>query len=131
MGRLELLVKRKSVYAAAGLLVICYSAYCLYDFIGMAHRSSTRNVMQELITIAAASEKSPPGMARAEQFLRRLKAVDTRSAPPEVKAALQDYIAAFEGGIEARKSGRDFAQYDLACAEAKQRLAGCFEKYKL
>jgi hypothetical protein len=75
-------------------------------------------------------EKLPPGIPRAEELVRRLKKVDPGLAPGECKQALRDYIAALEGSLEAMKAGRETTQYDAPMADAKQRLADCFRKYR-
>ena len=53
------------------------------------------------------ARKLPPGLARGEDFLRRLKAIDTSYLPPEMKQALSDYIEADERGLIAIEAGRD------------------------
>jgi hypothetical protein len=63
-------------------------------------------------------------------LVRRLKALDPGSAPPECKQALRDYIAALEGSLAAMKAGRNSVQYDAPMANAKQRLADCFRQYR-
>jgi hypothetical protein len=61
---------------------------------------------------------------------RRVKALDPGMAPAEVKQALGDYTASLVGSLEAMKAGRETTQYDTAMADAKQRLADCFRRYR-
>jgi len=127
---LDALLKRKPVMILAGAAVLCFSVYCIRDFASMARNSHTQQLLSEMNAIAKDQEKLPPGMPRAEQFLRRVKALEPGLAPAEVKQALRDYTAALEGSLEAMKAGRETTQYDAAMADAKQRLAECFQKYR-
>lgn len=126
----DALLKRKPVMILAAVAAVCFSAYCMRDFASMARNSHTQQLLQEMNTITKDQEKLPPGIPRAEEFLRRVKALDPGLAPAEVKQALRDYIAALEGSLQALKSGRDTTQYDASMADAKQRLADCFRKYR-
>jgi hypothetical protein len=123
-------MKRKLFRALLAVAVAVCSVYAMRDFAGIARRSHTRSLAQELVAIPALVEKTPPGTARAEDFLRRLKAVDPGLAPEEVKQALHDYIVATEGALEAIKSGRDASRFDLPMAEAKKRLGESLQKYQ-
>jgi hypothetical protein len=114
----------------AAIAVVCFSVYCIVDFGSMARRNHTQALLTEMNAIMADQEKLPPGIPRAEEFLRRVKALDAGLAPTEVKQALRDYTAALEGSLEAMKAGREATKYDTAMADAKQRLADCFRKYR-
>ena len=127
---LEALLKRKLVLILAGIAVVSYGVYCVADFGSMARNSHTQGLLRDMNAIVADQEKLPPGIPRAEEFLRRVKALDPGLAPTEVKQALRDYTAALEGSLEAMKAGRETTHYDAAMADAKQRLADCFQKYR-
>ena len=123
-------MKRKLLFAPMALAVIAFCVYCVQDFADMARRSHTRQLAQELVSIAETTNKMDPGISKAEELLRRVKAVDPGLAPPEVKQALRDYIAALEGALVAMKAGRDASQYDLPMEQAHQRLGELFRKYQ-
>jgi len=123
-------MKKKLLLAVAGLLVLLYSVYCISDFVRMAHQGPTRELARKLAAVTNGLEQSPIGLPRAEEFLRRLKAVDARSAPAEVQSALHDYISAMEGGLDAMRAGRDSHSYDAPMAESKERLGRALKKYE-
>src|SRR5262249_44489508 len=100
------------------------------DFASMAGNSHTQGLLHDMNAIMKDVEKLPPGIPRGEELVRRLKKVDPGLAPAECKQALGDYIAALEGSLEAMKAGRETTQYDAPMADARQRLADCFRKYR-
>src|SRR4051812_397930 len=126
----DALLKRKPVMILAAVAVVCFSGYCIRDFASMTRNSHTQGLLRDMNAIMKDAEKLPPGIPRAEELVRRIKALDPGLAPVECKQALRDYTAALEGSLEAMKAGRDFTQYDAAMADAKQRLADCFRKYR-
>jgi hypothetical protein len=121
---------RKLLYALMAVGVIAYAVYCVQDFAAMARKSHTRQLARELVSIADATNKMEPGIPRAEEFLRRVKAIDPGLAPAEVKQALHDYTAALEGALNAMKASRDASQYDLPMEQAHKRLGELFRKYQ-
>ena len=127
---LDGLLKRKPVMILAAIAAVCFCIYCVVDFASMARNSHTQRLLSDMNAIMNDQEKLSPGIPRAEQFLRRVKALDPGLAPAEVKQALQDYTAALEDSLEAMKAGRETTQYDAAMADAKLRLANCFRKYR-
>jgi len=127
---IDTLLKRKLVKLLLGLASVGFSVYCIMDFASMARNSHTQQLLREMNAINSNIQKLPPGIPRGEEFLRRLKTLDPGLAPAEVKQALHDYTAAAEDSLQAVKAGRDAAQFETAMAEAKQRLADCFSKYR-
>jgi hypothetical protein len=123
---LNALLKRKPVMILAVVAVVCFSGYCILDFASMARNNRTQVLLHEINAIMTDVEKLPPGI----ELVRRLKALDPGSAPPECKHALRDYTAALEGSVAAMKAGRNSVQYDAPMANAKQRLADCFRQYR-
>jgi hypothetical protein len=126
---LKQLFKRKSARIGFSIFCILFSAWTIHGFIDLIHQTHTRGVQEKFSAAVDELQKSPPGIERAEVFLKRLKAIDPGYAPREVKSALHDYISAMEQGMEALKSGRDTAQYDAAVADARQRLITAIKKY--
>ena len=127
--KLKELSKRKSVQAAFGVFSIVLAVYSIHGFIGLVRQTHTRALEREFAAAVNRLEKSPPGIERAETFVSTLKKIDPGYAPPDVKTALQDYIAAFQQSLDALKAGRDTAQYDPAIAEARERLIASVRKY--
>lgn len=123
------LFKRKSVQVGFCVFSILLGVYSVYGFIGLVRQTHTRALEREVAAAAGQLEKSPPGVERAESFVRALKKIDPGYAPPEVKKALQDYIAALQQSLDALKAGRDTAQFDPAIAEARERLIAAVRKY--
>ena len=126
----DALLKRKPVMILAAIAAVCFSVYCIRDFAAMARNNHTQGILRDMNAIMKDVDKLPPGIPRAEELVRRLKAIDPGLAPAECKEALRDYTAALEGSLQAMKSGRDTTQFDAAMADAKQRLADCFRKYR-
>src|SRR4051812_11633239 len=110
------LSKRKSFQIAYGIFSIAFAAYCIHGFIGLVRQAHTRALEREFAAAVNRLEKSPPGIDRAETFVSTLKKIDPGYAPPEVKKALHDYIAAFQQSLDALRAGRDTSQYDPAIA---------------
>jgi hypothetical protein len=86
-----------------------FSVYCILDFASMARNSHTQGLLRDMNAIMSDVEKLPPGIAGAEELLRRLRKVDPGLAPAECKQALRDYIGALEGSLEAMKGARHHA----------------------
>jgi hypothetical protein len=126
----DALLKRKLVIVLAAILSVCFSVYCISDFASMARNRHTQGVLDDMNAVMKDVDKLPPGVARWEELVRRLKTLNPGLAPAEVKQALHDYTDALEGSLEAMKAGRDPTQYDARMADAKQRLADCFRKYR-
>ena len=127
--KLNELLKHKPARIAFGVVCILFSAYCIHGFVDLVHQTHARAVMREYVAAFKESQKTPPGIERAEFFVKRLKAIDPGYAPADVKDALHDYINAIEQGLDALKAGRDTKPYDDAMANAKERLVECAKKW--
>jgi hypothetical protein len=126
---LNAILRTKRGAIAATMFSLAFSAWCVYGFVGMVRQAHTRFVMQDFADAVTRLEQSPPGIARAETFLGRLRTIKTGYAPREVKQALNDYIVALQNSIQALKSGQDTKPYDAALAQAKQKLIRSCRKY--
>ncbi len=106
------------------LLVLCavFAFFVWKSYKGALQQNRTRSVATAFGFAMHELQQTPPGIQRVEAFLGRLKAIDTKSASPEVQKALGDYIAAVEPSLEAVRSGRPSEPYDPGMAQAKQRL---------
>jgi hypothetical protein len=104
-----------------------FAAWCIYDLV---RQHDTRDIVVEFSTAVKAMEQTPPGTERAEQFVRRIKAINTGHAPAEVKQALADYITAMERGLTAAQARQDTTALDQTIAERKQALIDAVNKYQ-
>jgi hypothetical protein len=77
----------------------------------------------------AGGTEPPPGLIRAEETIERLKQVDIRYAPDQLKSAIIDYIAAAEKALDGAKAGRDTTEFDKAMGAARQRMIAATKKY--
>ena len=123
------LFKRRSVQVAFCVLSLLFAAYSVYGLVGLARQAHTRALEREFAAAVKQLEKSPPGIERSETFVNTLKKIDPGYAPPEVKNALHDYIAALQQSLDALKAGRDTAQFDSAIATTRERLIASVRKY--
>jgi hypothetical protein len=115
-------MKKKSTLILLLILSVLIAVFCIQAFMGIVHQRRTRTVERDFGAALHQLQESPPGVQRVETFVARLKAIETGSAPAEVKQALQDYVTALERSVDAAKTGRDLAPYDPAIAQAKQKL---------
>ena len=123
-------LKTKAGRLAFFTFVMISSGFSVYSFVDLVREKHVRFIDQDLGAALAESQKLPPGFARAEDYLRRLKAIKTAYAPPEMQQALFDYIAAYEKSLIATEAGRGVPPGDSkAMIEAKERLVAAEQKY--
>ena len=122
-------LKRKSGKAfliIGGVIALVYSVQGWGHLREMTH---TRALDRDLKIALDASRSHPAGIAQMEDFLARLKRIDTGYAPTDVKAALADYIAALEAAIKAFRAGEDLAPYDREMEKAQKKLAAVVNEH--
>jgi hypothetical protein len=124
------LLKRKSTQILLFIVSTAGTVIVLFGFIHQVHQTHARAVAREWHVALDASRKLPLGIERAEDFLARLKHIDTRYAPDEFKRAMANHIGALEADINALKTGQDFAPYDKALAQTQQELVVVSHKYE-
>jgi hypothetical protein len=122
-------MKKKSKLILLLILSALVAIFCMQGFVGIVHQKHTRVVERDFGAALHQLQDSPAGVQRVETFVARLKAINTGSAPTEVKQALQGYVAAVEQSVDAAKAGRDPAPYDPAIAQAKQKLTDSVREY--
>lgn len=122
------LLKKKSGQVGFLIFSILLGAWSIYGIAGLARESHTRALKQNLSAAMDELEKSPPGIQRAEAFLKKLRAIDPGYAPAEVKQALHDYISALEQALNAWKAGQTTERYDVDIEAAKKRLIDGLQK---
>ncbi len=123
-------LKTKVGQIALLLFSIIVGVFAVDGFARLVRVTHVSFVDQDLGKAWTESQKLPPSFARGEDFLRRLKAINTDHVPAELKQALFDYIAACEKGLVAREAGRDAQDQDQAMAEAKDRIVAIEQNYK-
>ena len=113
--------ERKQLIATLILIPFCLlsSYWCLTTLI---RSRDARDISQQIVAARHATEKMPPGLERADEFMRRLKAVDPGHASPDVKQAFKDYITAMEQSLLAMKNHQDAAPFEQVCAQKAQAL---------
>jgi DNA repair ATPase RecN len=121
----------KSKYTQVCILIVItllfgYSAYC---WVNIIHINRTRHVSRDLYAVVNQVDQKPPTIARAEEFLHKLQAIDTKYAPTELQEALQEYITSVEQPLSAWKSGQDTTAYDQKIRERSQKLRAALKKY--
>ena len=92
-------------------------------------RQDARHVIRECMAATEAMEKSPPGFARADEFVRRIRAIDTKGAPKDLVDALHEHIDLLERSLIAARAGNDTKVLDAQVAAAKERFATAVRKY--
>ena len=119
---LEALFRRKWFQAVFCIFCVLVCVWCVFGFIDQVHQFHTHSLAKDFAAANEELQKSPPGIERAETFIKRLKAIDTRYAPASVTNALHDYISVMDQSLPDLKAGRDTSQYNAAMADAKRRL---------
>jgi hypothetical protein len=115
-------LRKKSTLVLLFILGVVFAWFVVKTYSGAVEQNATRAVAAKFGFAMSELQKTPPGIARVETFLVRLKAIDTTRAAPEVRQTLRDYIAALEPSLNAARHGQSIAPYDQAIARAKQRL---------
>ena len=96
--------------------------FCIWSVRDFVYRTQTQLLERNFVSALDELQKAPPGLQRAEGFVKRLKGIDTRLVPREVREALQDYIGASERGLENVKAGYKEGGTDQEIAAARTRL---------
>ena len=106
------------------LLVLAgvFAVFVWRSYKGASEQNSNRTVATAFGSAMHQLEQAPPGIQRVDAFLERLKTIDASNASPQVRKALNNYIAAVEPSLAAAQSGHSIAPYDQEIAHAKQRL---------
>lgn len=106
-------------------LLICFGENPLNGVYKLhAHR-----IANDVYSAVDTLQKSPPGIARANDFVNRLKAIDTSCAPDELKKALHDYIVAAEGILRSYESSNVLAATNTSMEVEKLKLITAIRKW--
>jgi len=111
------------------LLLVYYSAGGGLDFRSIAGQSPARRVIRECMAATEALGNSPTGFDRVDEFIRRVRAIDTDGAPQDLVQALHEHIDALEQSLKAGREGKNTKQLDMQVAAAKERFATEVRKY--
>jgi len=118
------IVKSKKWMILFGMLLV-FNLCCIpqiIETVRAGRKLPVRRLERGLNEAMDVLRKSPPGIARAEEFLRKLRAVDTQSTPDDLKQALQDYITATQQGLDVLKSGGSMIGPEKKMAAASEKL---------
>ncbi|HEY1769956.1 MAG TPA: hypothetical protein VGG02_06845 [Chthoniobacterales bacterium] len=120
-------LRRGSMVMLGMLLVVAlWGGYGVFTEI---RQNRVRSFDQQLGAAWREAQKLPPGFGRGEDFLARLKAIDTTSLPADLRQALSDYIAAYQAGVEAFMAGRDDPASSKKMGQALLRIRALEQKY--
>ena len=111
------------------LLLVYYIAGGGLDLRRMAGQSPARRVIRECMAATETLDKSRAGFARADGFIRRIRAIDTDGAPGDLVQALHEHVDALERSLKAASEGKDTRQLDEQVVAAKERFATAVRKY--
>ena len=112
-----------------GIATICFVLATVFGFLDR-DSEATRRVDRAIGTAVASMEKKKPGIDRANDFIRDLRAIDTHGAPPDVQFALSEYAKALDDGISTAKSGGSSTLFDPIIAEKNKALQEAIKKHK-
>jgi len=87
-------------------------------------------VREEVSAVVNEISNKPAGIARGDEFVRRLRAIQLQFVPADIHAALQNFAASIEAANEARKAGLDPTDFDRKIREQSERLKTTLAKYE-
>ena len=122
-------LKRKSGQA---LLIVGGVIAVVYSYQGwreLGQMTQTRAVDREIGAALEGSRSQPAGIPQMEEFLRRLKRIDTGGAPREVADAVAEYVAALDAALDAYRGGKSLEPYDQAMEKAQKRVAAAVKEH--
>jgi hypothetical protein len=132
--RLELATSPKRVQTPLLILLIVGVLILIFYFVNLSAKNfraaESYRIDHEFHVVANQLKDKPGSVERSEEFVQRCKAINTYFAPPEVKNALNDYIAAVEQSTLAIKAGRDSVIFHQKTSEQYQKLKSTFAKYE-
>jgi hypothetical protein len=111
-------------------VLIAANIFGIYEFVRLARETHVHGILKDIGVAFEQSEKLPLGHARAEDVIRRLRAINTAYAPADMKQALQDYTNAFKRLLDATESGRDTAPDSNAMSEARAKMLAIDKHYE-
>jgi 23S rRNA A2030 N6-methylase RlmJ len=110
------------------VLIGTYLIFCLENLTPRAH---AHKVEQEYVSAIKQLNQNPPGVARAEGFIKQIKSINVEHAPLEMQQDMRKYADALDKALQAFKDGRDSTIYDQKSAEEKAKLVADFRKYDI
>ena len=110
-------------------VLIVAIGYGLYSFVGLIRKNRIRDIDREIGAAFKDAQKLPPGHERGQDIVRRLKAINTGYAPPEMKHAVVDYVTAFQDALQATEAGHDVSPASKAMGDSRDRMIAIEKKY--
>jgi hypothetical protein len=116
-------MKNKRLYY--GFLVVI-GICSTYTFLYLTPHARIHQVEREYVAAVEHLNQSPPGIQRAEEYLQRLRAINTQHAPSQIQQDLRDYTDTVEQSLNVLKAGGDASVFDKKFAEEKAKLDADF-----
>lgn len=123
----NLIIKKRS-WVIGGLCVglVASLVFSYLDRYG----NECRRIEYEIGIANKELNEAPPGLNRVEKLLQKLRAIDTRRAPSDVRRTLNDYIETMELALtEFRATGR-FGIVDKEVAARQKAFAETIKQYE-
>ena len=111
------------------VILIAVGAYSTYYFLSLTPQAQAHRVEREYATVIKQLNQSPPGIPRAEEFIRRINAISDEPAPLEIQQDLREYAKTLEHALQTIQNGGDAAAYDQKTADEKTKLIADFKRY--
>jgi hypothetical protein len=102
----------------------------IYPFVHRFRESQVEAVIRAAGAAFTEADEVPPGFGRGEDTLRRLKAIDSRHAPADLRQALSDYTGAYERMLISLEAGRDYSAESKPMSEAHARMSEIEQRYQ-
>jgi hypothetical protein len=118
-------INKSLYYCSLLVLGICLT----YTFIFLTPQARVRHIAHEYYAAIEQLNQSPPGIQRADEFLRRIKTIDTQHAPLQIQQDFQEYANTLDQALRVLKKGGDASVYDKEFGEEKAKLDVDFKKY--
>jgi hypothetical protein len=128
----EIAQRRANKSRINGIAIILFGMllFGLFGWGGFGAVLSVRKMDRQLMDAQQATASRPLGDERAAEYIRRLNAVDSDNAPPEVQKALEDYISSMEQALEASEAHQDLEPFKKVCIRNGQELSVELNKYQ-
>jgi hypothetical protein len=111
------------------VLAMLGALYSIYSFTYLPRQAAVRQVKRQYDAAIEQLHQSPPGIARAEEFVQKLKAIKIDDAPPKIQQDLQEYADTLDQALQTLKKSGNTTAYDKTIAKERDKLAADFQKY--
>jgi hypothetical protein len=119
---------KSNKYIVTFILIPLCLAGGLWSLRSLKQDHGAHGISEQIAAARESAERMPPGTLRADEFIRRLKAIDPGNAPQAVKEALRDYVTAMEESLQAMKRHQDITSFEKVCALKAKALTDAIHK---